>query len=79
MRHKGGVIKEAMSKYEGDGGLYRNSTITEQRAYELVRGRVVSVRPRVLEIIKLSEMMGWGRIGVAFCSGLKNEARRIVE
>ncbi len=29
----------------------------------MVRGRVVSVRPRVLEIIKLSEMMGWGRIG----------------
>ena len=79
MRHKAGVIDAAMAEYGEDGGLYLNSTITEQRAYEVVRGRVVSVRPRVLEIIKLSEMMGWGRIGVAFCSGLKDEARRIVE
>ena len=37
------------------------------------------MRPRVLEIIRLSEMMGLGRIGVAFCSGLKDEARRTVE
>jgi uncharacterized metal-binding protein len=81
MKYKGEVIEEAMSRYGdgGGGGLYVNSTITEQRAYEVVRGRVVSVRPRVLEIIKLSERMGWKRIGVAFCSGLKNEARRVVE
>jgi uncharacterized metal-binding protein len=79
MRFKGDVIEAAMEEYGDDGGLYLNSTITEQRAYGVVRGRVVSIRPRVLEIIKLSEMMSWGRIGVAFCSGLKEEARRVVE
>jgi len=81
MGSKGGVIEKAVSKY-GDGGareLYVNSTINEQRAYELVRGRRISVRPRVLEIIKLSEMMVWNRIGIAFCGGLRNEARRTVE
>jgi uncharacterized metal-binding protein len=79
MRHKAGVIEEAMAEYGADGGLYLNSTVTEQRAYEIVRGRRVGIRPRVLEVIKLSEMMGWGRIGVAFCSGLKDEAKRAVE
>ncbi len=54
---KGGVIDAAMGGYGGDGGLYLNSTVAEQRAYGVVRGRVVGVRPRVLEIIKLSEMM----------------------
>jgi uncharacterized metal-binding protein len=81
MKHKGEIIEEAMSKYEGSDAreLYVNSTITEQRAYELVRGRLISIRPRMLEIIKLSEMMGWNRIGIAYCGGLRNEARRAVE
>jgi len=41
--------------------------VTEQRGYEVVRGRVVSVRLRVLEVIELSEMMGWGIIGEQAC------------
>ncbi len=39
MRGKAGVIEAAMAEYEEDGGLYLNSTVTEQRAYEVVRGR----------------------------------------
>lgn len=80
MKHKAGVIEAAMEKYDkGETRLYYNSTVTEQRAYQNVRGRVMAVRPRLLEIIKLSEMMGWNRLGVAFCTGLGNEARRVVE
>ena len=80
MKHKADVIEAAMGKYdEGETQLYRNSTVTEQRAYQKVRGRVMAVRPRLLEIMKLSEMMGWRRLGVAFCTGLGNEARRVVE
>ncbi len=52
MRFKGGVIDAAVGGYGGDGGLYLNSTGVEQRAYG-----VVGVRPRVLGIIRLSEMM----------------------
>jgi uncharacterized metal-binding protein len=59
--------------------LLVNSTITEQRAYQKIRGRLIAVRPRILEIIKLSEMMEWKKLGVAFCLGLGNEALRIVE
>jgi uncharacterized metal-binding protein len=80
MRNKPEVIEAAMEKYEsGDRDLYVNSTITEQRAYQMVRGRVMAVRPRMLEVIKFSERMGWNRLGVAFCVGLADEARRVVE
>jgi len=45
----------------------------------VVRGGVVGVRLRVLEVVEVSGMMGWGRIGVSFCGGLKGEAGRVVE
>jgi uncharacterized metal-binding protein len=81
MKHKQDVIDAAMKNYEkpDEIKLLVNSTITEQRAYMNIRGRVIAVRPRLLEIIKLSELMGWKRLGVAFCVGLENEARRVVE
>ena len=80
MKHKADVIEAAMEKYdEEEKRLYVNSTVNEQRAYQNVRGRVMAVRPRLLEIIKFSEMMGWNKLGVAFCTGLGNEARRVVE
>lgn len=81
MRHKQEVIDRAWEKYGDPGELrfYQNSTITEQRAYLKIRGRVIAVRPRILEIIKFSEMMDWKKIGVAFCTGLGDEAKRVVE
>lgn len=81
MKHKEEVIEYALKKYdEGDTKrLYINSAITEQRAYEMIRGRLISVRPRLLEIIKFSKLMGWMDLGVAFCGGLSNEAGRVVE
>ena len=81
MKHKQDVIEKAFEKYSDpkNNFLYVNSTITEQRTYANIRGRVIAVRPRVLEIIKLSEMMSWKKIGVAFCSGLSDEAKRVTE
>ena len=80
MKQKQEVIEAAMEKYkEADRKLYYTSTVTEQRAYQKIRGRVMAVRPRILEIIKFSEMMEWEKLGVAFCVGLGNEAKRVVE
>ena len=81
MKHKQDVIDKAMEKYEDPEALrlYQNSTVNEQRAYMNIRGRIIAVRPRILEIIKLSEMMNWKKLGVAFCTGLGTEARRVVE
>ena len=81
MKHKQDVIDKAMEKYEDPESLrlYQNSTVNEQRAYMNIRGRVIAVRPRILETIKFSEMMNWKKIGVAFCTGLGAEAKRVVE
>ena len=80
MLHKKDVIEAAMEKYkDSDRDLYVNATIIEQRAYRDVRGRIIAVRPRLLEVIKFTERMGWKKLGVAFCIGLRNEAKRIVE
>ena len=81
MKHNQDIIDLAMKKYDNPEALklFKVSNISEQRAYMKVRGRIMAVRPRVLEIIKFCEMMDWTKIGIAFCAGLGNEAKRIVE
>ena len=81
MKHKHGVIEQALEEYndEDTRRLHVNSAIIEQQAYQMVRGRLISVRPRLLEIMKFSEQMGWEDLGVAFCGGLTDEAKRVVE
>jgi len=82
MKYKADIIKRAMKQFKNDEStkqLYVNSTITEQQAYQNVRGRVISVRPRILEIIKFCRLMKWNRLGVAFCGGLTDEVRRVVD
>jgi uncharacterized metal-binding protein len=81
MKHKQDVIDTAMEIYKDpeERNLFRNATVNEQRAYMNIRGRVIAVRPRVLEIIKFSRMMGWNKLGVAFCTGLGEEGGRVVE
>lgn len=81
MKHKPGVIEQALEKYrdEDTRRLHVTSAIIEQKAYQMVRGRLISVRPRLLEIMKFSESMGWDDLGVAFCGGLSDEAKSVVE
>ncbi len=81
MKYKPGVIENAFEKHKDEGTrrLHVNSAIIEQQAYQMVRGRLISVRPRLLEIMKFSESMGWDDLGVAFCIGLTDEAKRVVE
>lgn len=81
MKHKADIIEYALEQYKDEGTrrLHINSATIEQQAYQMIRGRLISVRPRLLEIIKFSKMMGWDGLGVAFCGGLANEARKIAE
>jgi uncharacterized metal-binding protein len=81
MKNKQGVIEKALKKYNESETreIYIASAITEQNAYMMIRGRLISIRPRLLEIIKFSERMGWKKIGIAFCSGLANEAKHIAK
>lgn len=81
MKHKKEIIEKALMKYKEkkEKNIYLKSTIIEQKAYQMIRGRLISIRPRILEIIKFCEMMGWKKIGIAYCVGLTNEARRVAE
>jgi uncharacterized metal-binding protein len=81
MKTKMDIINEAKKKYEEEENkqIYINSAINEQQSYEIIRGRRIGVRPRVLEVIQFSKLMEWKRLGIAYCGGVTREAKRIVE
>lgn len=51
--------------------LYQKSSSLEVEGYMKY--------PRVKELIRLAEEMGWKKLGIAFCIGLSDEARRLQE
>jgi uncharacterized metal-binding protein len=75
------LINNAMEKYRESENkeIYINSAINEQESYEIIRGRRIGVRPRLLEIIQFSKLMGWNKLGVAYCGGVTKEAQRVIE
>jgi uncharacterized metal-binding protein len=74
------TVATAIKRYEEDAvkKLYISATVTEKEAYEQVRGVVMGVRPRVKELVEFARLLGFERIGVAFCAGLRDEASRLV-
>ena len=81
MRISPEVIGRVVESYSSEeiGTLYRAATVAEKEAYEVVRGVTMAVRPRIKELIEFSRLMGVRKIGIAFCVGLKDEARRVTE
>jgi len=80
MRNFKQIIKSAHVMYTNEytRKLYLASSMTEKRAYEVVRGRLMPVYPRIREIIEFCKMIDAKRLGVAFCTGLHDEAARVV-
>jgi len=81
MRNFGDLIQQAVAKYDRNDlkQLYLASTIGEKEAYERVRGVTMAVRPRIREMAEFAKRMNVKDIGVAFCAGLSDEAKRAVE
>jgi uncharacterized metal-binding protein len=75
------VIQTAEEKYAHDDvkSIYVPATLTEKEAYEVVRGRIIPVRPRIRELVEFAKKIGAKKIGVAFCTGLSDEASRVAE
>jgi uncharacterized metal-binding protein len=73
------LIKQSIERYKESAvsRLYIPATITEKEAYQRVRGVVMAVRPRVKELIEFAKLLKLKKIGVAFCSGLRDEASRL--
>jgi len=78
MRTSTDAIRPVVERYDQDRvrSIYVPATITEKEAYETIRGVRMAVRPRMKEIVEYSRLVGAKRIGIAFCSGLRDEAGR---
>ena len=81
MRNEKELIRNAVARYDENclKHLYLAATIGEKEAYEKVRGTTMAVRPRIREITELAKRMNVEKVGVAFCAGLSDEAKRAVE
>jgi uncharacterized metal-binding protein len=81
MRNSPDLIQEMIQRYSADEvkSIYVPATITEKEAYETIRGVRMSVRPRIKEIVEYYKLIDAKRIGVAFCAGLRDEARLAVD
>lgn len=81
MRSVPELIEQTVKRYgeEGIRAIYHPATVAEKEAYEVVRGTRMAVRPRVKELAEYARLAGVSRVGIAFCSGLKDEAARLSE
>jgi len=81
IRNSRELIQRTLDKYGNSDlkRLYLNSTIGEKESYESVRGVRMGVRPRIREIAELAKRMNVIDVGMAFCAGLSDEAKRAVE
>jgi uncharacterized metal-binding protein len=73
------LIKKVLGKYAEveNHEFARQASIQEFECYlQLPEGRTPRI-PRVLETVQFARKMGYKKIGLAFCSGLRDEARII--
>lgn len=80
-----GLLQDVIKRYQDEEvhPFYLNSALIEKEAYDekaaRKEGRTVPVRPRIREIAEFAKKMEIKRIGMAFCSGLSDEASRAAE
>lgn len=76
------LIDEVKERYRAEDikDFYLQSALIEKEAYDekaaREEGRTVPVRPRIREIAEFAKKIGAQKLGVAFCSGLIDEAAR---
>ena len=80
---KADIIEKAMSRYHDPqiAEFARVSSVVEAEAYMRTPWAPRTVSPattRLEEIINFAEKMGYKKLGVAFCSGLMNEAKILI-
>lgn len=76
------LIKKVLPLYRGKdlSPFFRAAALTEKEGYDAKaarkEGRTVPVRPRIREIAEFARLVGARKLGLAFCSGLYDEAGR---
>jgi len=79
--HMDDVVNASLSEYQTTDikGFAVNATIQEGECYvnkELDNPHVrYAIKPRVQETVEFAHKMGYRRLGLAFCGGLKHEAK----
>ena len=82
IKHHALLIKKIVPLYRGKdiSPFYLAAALTEKDGYDLkaarMEGRTVSLRPRIREIAEFAKAIGAKKLGLAFCSGLFDEAGR---
>ncbi len=60
--------------------FFLSAALTEKEAYDeqaaREQGKIIPVRPRIREIAEFAKKLGAKKLGMAFCSGLSDEAAR---
>lgn len=76
------LIQESTAKYKSKKthSFYLHSALIEKEAYDekaaREEGKIVPIRPRIKEVAEFAKKIGVQKIGIAFCSGLGDEAAR---
>ena len=75
------IVAEAAREYERNDvrAMGRSIALQGYGGYIDLDIGQTPLNTRVEEVIGLSHRMGYGKLGVAFCSGLQNEARLLTE
>jgi uncharacterized metal-binding protein len=76
------LVQEVKARYKEQEirNFYLQSALVEKESYDLQaareEGRIVPLRPRIREISEFAKKLGAKKLGLAFCSGLPDEAAR---
>lgn len=78
---KGKLIKRSLEEYKTNPTILefaRQASIQEGEGYgdkDLGYDRVRPIKPRIVEIVEFAKKMKYKKLGMAFCSGLRQEAK----
>jgi len=76
---RAGLISQAVRQYDAPEvkEFARQASIQEAECYMNMPEGSVTRNPRVEEVIQFAKKMGYQKLGVAFCVGLRDEARML--
>lgn len=78
---KSDVIDNALQEYDKPEirEFARQASIQESECYMNLPEGLTTRYPRVEEVVQFARKMGYRKLGIAFCSGLRNEAKTLTE
>jgi uncharacterized metal-binding protein len=81
MKNRSDIMEAALCEYEKPEvkEFARQASIQEFECYENTPQGRRTKNPRILELIQFSQKMNYKKLGLAFCTGLANEAKTVTE